>query len=417
MKKVLFISYYFPPFGGGGVQRAVKFVKYLPKFGWEPIILTAKYRYRQIKDSSYWTDAPQKTKIYRAFNFEPTSFLPWRIKSALDEQFMIPDDKIWWFPFAVKLGIKTINTENIKLIFATGSPWTALLVGTKLKKFTNRPLVIDFRDPWTQNFNRSRNSSQQRYEKERKLERMVLENADYVITVTEPIRQSFVKLYPFVKDKIKVIPNGYDEDDFSTVKKKFDISSCNKFIITYIGSFYGRQSPKSFLLALKELMKELPELREKVKVRFIGNIVRPYRKLINKLGLEDLVSLEGYVEHLESLKYLLESDVLLLVIGKGKGDEGVMTGKLFEYLASGKPILALVPVNGVAAELARKSGVSSLVDPEDKEGIKKEVLKLYNMHKTKNLILSPNWNIIRGFERKILTNDLAGVFNRVVGQE
>ena len=408
LHRVLIISYCFPPFGTVDAQRIVKFVKYLPHFNWQAVILTARFAYRNPFDFSYLQDIPKGTRIYRVFNPEPTSLFPWRLKSLLDEALMIPDDKILWLPFAIKTALKIIRDERIEVIFATGSPWTVLLIGQRLKNLSGIPLVVDLRDPWTQNINRVWRS-QIRYEKETQVESQVLKNADHIITVSEPIREMLIEKYPFTEDKVTVIFNGYDEEDFKDVDRNYQNQ---KMVISNHGSYYGEKPFRNFLLALRQITLERPELEEKIEVRFIGNQRwRTIKRTVRELRLSSVVKLTGYVEHAQNIRCLLSSDLLIII----RPQSYAYSAKIFEYLASGKPILALAPTNGVVAELIKKANAGLAVEPDDIRAIKQGILHFYKLWEKGQTASAFNWNIIRQFERKRLTQRLAHILDRIAG--
>lgn len=413
MKKVLVIAYYFPPCGDVAAQRAVKFVKYLPKFGWQPVVLTARFLYRSPHDPSYLRDIPKGVAVHKVFNPEPTALLPWRIKSFLDDLFLVPDDKIFWLPFAVRAGLKIIKREGVNVIFATGNPWTALLVGQRLKELAKIPLVVDLRDPWTQNINRSWHD-EARYKREVQLESQVLRVADHIITVSEPIKEMLTNAYPFVAGRISVIMNGYDSEDFAKGYQTFDSQNAQreKMLITNHGSFYGYELLEAFLKALQEIFREKPELKEKIEVRFIGGWGhKVIKRLIAQLDLKSNVKVMKYVEHSQNIRYLIDSDLLLLLI---RPQKYAYSAKIFEYLASGKPILALVPPDGVAAELIRQTNSGLVIEPEDIQAIRQGILHFYALWEQGSLLPAVNWDIVQQFERSRLTQQLAQILDKVV---
>ena len=330
---------------------------------------------------------------------------------------MVPDEVKAWFPFAVRVGMKAIKSENIDLIFAMGPPLTALLVGTRLKELSGKPLITDFLDLRTQNpkIEWTCMRYKRNYEKVRELEEKVVRSADYIITVTEGMKQGLIDQYPFIKDKIRIVSNGYCEDRFSYVKAELSINPSSKFTISYTGSFYDTRSPIPFLTALKEAISELPELRENIQIQFMGKLATHLRRPINELNLGDILLLKGHVPHFEAIQCLLESDALLLVIAKAKkGDEMIITSKVYEYLASGKPILALVPPDGLAADLIREAKAGLVINPEDVDSIKKGILKFYNMYKNGNCRFPIDSNVVGRYEYKRLSSELANVFYQVI---
>lgn len=441
MKKVLFITYIFPPTAGAGVQRSLKFVKYLPSFNYQSFVITPKKAAEDAQDESLLKEIPPQTKVYRTFSFEPRSwpFLRkvWRkkiekIDALIDQEsfdnlarqsllkrmvdflrilFFIPDDSIGWLPFILWRGLKTIKKDKIDLIFASAPPYTVLISGILLKKLTKKPLVVDFRDPWTNwpaNLRYYRYPPW-RYRLDEKLERWVLRSADMIINVSPAEIGYFKNKYKIPAEKLVFLPNGFDQEDFKNFKKRLS----KKFIFTYTGSFYGARNPTAFLEAYKEFIKQ-----EKLssKVYFVGEYKRGIYEIISKLKLQNYVIITKYLSHKESINYLEKSTALLLINAPGPQNKGIISGKLFEYMASGKPILALTPKDGVAAELIRKTKTGLVVDPENVFEIEKAIEFLYQKWQKGEKIINPAWDEIKKYERKKLTQRLAKVFNEILEQ-
>lgn len=409
MKKVLMIAYDYPPLGGGGVFRTLKFTKYLPQFGFKPYVLTVKNAMHPIRDPSLLEEISPQARIFRTFSLEHKILrMSFRALKINPKWIFIPDMNIGWLPFAVRRGEKIIKEENIDVIYATAPVYTSLLIGYLLKKKTGKPLVVDFRDPWTQNVFIEFPSRFHR-KIEEKMEEKVLEFADHVIANTEFMALKFIDKYPFIKDKCTTITNGFDAEDFKGLKKK---GRGEKFTITHVGSIYGLITPKYWFLALKELIEEKTELRNAVQVFFIGPLGRYARKLVEELGVENVVKLVGYVPHKESLKLMVESDVLLLIMGPEEAEreeKGALRvpGKIYEYLAAKKMILALIP-KGATADLitSTKSGV--IVPPKDVNAVKQALFKLFQ--RWQKGTLGEVKSRIGNYDRKVLTKKLATIF-------
>jgi glycosyltransferase involved in cell wall biosynthesis len=410
MKKVLIIAYHYPPLGGGGVFRTLKFTKYLPEFGFQPHVLTVKNPMYITRDPTLLREVPAEAKVYRTFSFEHRIFRAPRLLHLNLKWFHIPDENTGWFPFAVRKGEKIIKKENIDIIYATAPINTSLLIGYLLKKKTGKPLVVDYRDPWTQNvFANYPTKFHRRIEKI--MEKLVLTAADYIIVTTEPMRLKLVKKYPFTKGKIGTITNGFDPEDFDGLTRK---DGKEKFIITYAGSLYGLRTGKYFFAALKELLEEKPELKSKIQVLFAGPPSKQVALLIEKLGLQSVVKLLGYKSHRESLQLMANSDVLLLIIAAEESyDEKtgplMIPGKIFEYFGAKRPILALVP-QGITAEMIRSTKTGVIVPPKNTVSMKKTIFKLFQDWEKGNLIVESN---VSEYDRKVLTAKLAKVFQHV----
>jgi glycosyltransferase involved in cell wall biosynthesis len=408
MKKVLIIAYHYPPLGGGGVFRTLKFTKYLPRFGYQPYVLTVKNSMYGTKDPTLTEEIPPEAKVYRTFSFEHRILRAPRLLNINLKWFYMPDENIGWLPTAVFAGANIIKKENINVIYATSPVGTSLVIGCLLKKKTKKPLVIDFRDPWTNSLFINY-PSELHAMIERKMEETVLTQADYVTVATDLIKSNFIERYPFVKSRIATITNGFDPDDFKNLKTH---NKADKFRITFAGSIYGLLTAKPFLLAMKELMEENSEVKERMEALFVGNYGKETPPLVKELGLEENVQLVDYVPHRECLELIVNSQALLLLITvEGPEGESILTGKLFEYLASHKPILAIVPINGLAAKIIRSLGAGVVVSPSDVPQIKAALAALYKQW-AKGESFKAEGDISK-YSRKFLTQQLAQIFENV----
>jgi len=407
------IAYDYPPLGGGGVFRTLKFTKYLPQFGFKPYVLTVKNAMYPIKDPTLLEEIPPQVRVFRVFSLEHKLLrLPFWALKINPKWIFVPDMNIGWLPFAVRRGEKLIKEENIHVIYATAPVYTSLLIGYLLKKKTGKPLVVDFRDPWTQNvFIKFPSKFYKKIEE--KMEKKVLELADHIIANTELMALKLIDKYPFIKDKCTTITNGFDAEDFKDLKKK---GRGEKFTITHVGSIYGLITSKYWFLALKELIEEKTELRSALQVFFIGHFARARahhaRKLVEELGVKNVVKLVGYVPHKKSLKLMVKSDVLLLLMGSEeahKEERGALRvpGKVYEYLAAKKPILALIP-EGAAADLIKSTKSGVIVPPKDVNSIKQALFKLFQ--RWQKGTLGETKSRIRNYDRKALTKKLTNVF-------
>jgi glycosyltransferase involved in cell wall biosynthesis len=412
LKKVLVVAYHYPPLGGGGVFRTLKFTKYLPKFGYQPYVLTVKNPMYGTRDPTLLKEIPPEVKIFRTFSFEHRILRAPRLLKINLKWFYTPDENIGWLPFAVSAGAKVIKKENIDLIYATSPLWTSLLIGFLLKKKTKKPLVIDFRDPWTDNpFTVYPTKIHESVET--KMEEKVLTQADYIITAGDLIKNGLIERHPFIKQKIEVITNGFDPDDFKNLKIHKPTS---KFGITYVGSIYGLLTARSFLLALKELTEEKIDLREKIEIMFVGKYGKETSLLVKKFGLEDIVKLTGYVPHKKCLELMLNSQALLLLITvEDPRGRGILTGKLFEYLASRKPIIAIAPENGAAANIIKSLKVGTVISPWNIPLIKNTIFEFYEKWKEREF--SGTTSDITKYDRRFLTQRLGQIFEKVIHEK
>jgi len=411
MKKALLIAYHFPPLGGGGVFRTLKFTKYLPEFGYQPYVLTVKNPMYREKDPTLVKEIPAEAKIHRTFSFEHRILRVPRLLNINLKWFYLPDQNIGWLPFGASAGAKLVKKENIDVIFATSPIWTSLLIGLLVKKKTKKPLVVDFRDPWTDNpFINYPTKLHQRLE--RKMEKTVLSQADYVTVATDLIKSNLIRKYPFIESKIETITNGFDPDDFKNLKigKK-----TGKFTITYVGSIYGLLTAKPFLTALKALVEEKKGFKEKAEAVFVGNCGKETSRLVRELGLEENVRFVGYVPHRKGLEFMVNAQALLLLITlEGSKGERILTGKLFEYLASRKPIIALVPENGLAANVIKSLKAGTVVSPRDVQRVKTAIENYFDQWVEGTLsAATDDASNITLYNRRFLTGRLAHIFDRL----
>lgn len=442
MKNVLMIAYYFPPIGGTAVQRIVKFVKYLPSYGWNPIVLTVKDGHYYYFDHDLINQISPQTKIYRTWSFEPAKIYkkikkrvenetssirkedttkgtrlpnPYHnvqtsyLKSFIANWLFVPDDYIGWLPFALTRALQVIKDEKIDLIYTTSGPFTNHLIGLLLKKITHRPWAADFRDLWTQFGRRTRPKIIQRLEDN--LEKRVLQSANRVIAVTDQMTVEICRKYHTISpEKFITITNGFDSEDFRDISF---MPTNNKFTLTHTGTFgIGKvDAGKPFLIALSLLPKEV---MNDLQVIFVGGIYESEERLIKELNLDKIISVKSFVPYKKCLCYQLQADILIMNIALYDGNKASFSTKIFEYLASGKPILALIP-DGPAASLIKETGSGAIVHPEDIDGIRQQILFFYKKYKegTLGLLNNPK-DSLQKFERKELTKQLSQVFDGLI---
>ena len=421
MKHLLIISYFFPPLGGPGVQRAQKFVKYLPEFGWEPIVLTVKKVEYIAYDESLLKEIPD-TEIYRTETLDPMRLLYFgeklrkkkkrlyettntSIKNLVRSIFPI-DSKIGWIPFALSKGSEIIKSYPIKVILATIGPYTDAIIGYKLAKKYNLPLILDYRDLWQGSSDITYFSSLHR-KLSFKMEKKILDFASKIIINTNKAKRKIQSIFPQVKkQKFTVIYNGWDKNDFKINNRQKN----DKLVFTYTGGFYGNRTPIHFIKALEALNSE-NKIPEQVIFRFIGNYPQKIKQILHNKRLN--IQLIPQVTHQQCIKYLLESDVLLLFIAADKS-EIVIPAKVFEYLRAQKPILAMVPEKGEAAELIKLHNAGYIVNSENEKEIKRLISEIIELNKTGNLVKKFNLkkNDYLAYERKTLTQNLADILTK-----
>ena len=418
-RKVLIIAYYFPPMGLSGVQRTAKFAKYLKRYGWLPTVLTVEPgAYFAFDDSLLKEIEEAGVRVVRTQSLDMSRLLKKRhvirmpseftrkLLQFFNDTFFIPDTKILWKYKAVRTAIKLHKQEKFDLIFATSPPQTDFLIGAKLKKKLGIPLVIDYRDAWLDYPFKYFPTPLHRFI-HKHLERKVLKAADRVIVTHRRVKEGILKRYGlFDYNEIDIIPQGYDPEDILHVSKKKTHSS--KMKITHAGTFYASRTPKYFLEALSNVLKADHKLRDKIEVIFIGNLRNCDQKLIQKLELNNIVKILGYLPHRECVEHLLDSDVLWFVI-----DNDYQTpGKLYEYFGTRKPIIASV-VDGYTRRLLLESKAAICVDLRDVKGHEEAILEFYSKFEQKKLPRIPI-EFSTKFDRLVLTGELAKVFSSLM---
>lgn len=418
------ITYYFPPLGGAGVQRTIRFVKYLPKLGWVPTVVTVEDNKYYPKDESFLSKIPEEVEVLRIPGFEllnyykrAKKFKLHKVISFLDKITAIPDGQVFWKRKVKKELPKLINIKNFDLVYTTFGPGSNLLIGRWLKKKYHLPFVVDFRDEWADNPH-TKSSIWLRIKQPifTRFERQCIKASDKVICLNEIMEENFLVRYPNEnRDKFVIIPNGYNKEDFEVKKRPQDlIFNPDKFNIVYTGSFYGFRSPRKFLKSIIELIQEKPSYQEKFQIYFIGNIETPeVLDFIKETPLKKVIKIIPYVPHDRLLQYLYNADLLLLIIGEMPGAEGIYTGKLFEYIAVTKPILAIVPPNGAAARVIRETNSGFIADHSSIKDIKKTIEFLYHQWKRKKLTIQQNTKAVMKYSAESLTKKLVNVFNGV----
>jgi len=412
-KQVLIISYYFPPMGLSGVQRTLKFVKYLPFYKWKPIVLTTSSANFYAFDETLSKELPEENyKVYRAGKSDSgfrrdnkykikkfPLYITQKIGRALTQTIFQPDSKRPWLKYALKKAEEIIKENNIDVIFATAPPFTDFLVAEKLSSKFGLPYIIDYRDVWIDNpFHFYATPFHKLYSI--KLESKILTHAFKAIVTIRNTKELLLKRYRFLShNDIEIIPHGFDPDDFDytlTESKPKD-----KFIITHSGLFQDNRTPKYFLKAVDMFFKKRPEAKNKTELRFIGLMRKNHLKLIKNYGLSENVKLLGYLNHKETIKNILHSDVLWLMLM----DNVRSPGKLYEYFAARKSILACVP-DGSIKKLLEESEAAYITKPDDVNEIYNGLNTLYDLWKNDNLFF-PKISFVEQFNRKILTGDLA----------
>jgi len=428
MKKVLIITYYWPPSGGAGVQRWLKFVKYLRGFGWEPVVYTPENPEAPAIDLSLEKDIPKdltvlKTKIWEPYNLYKSfigqkkdekinaGFLSEKKKTGLAKKisvwirgnWFIPDARKFWIKPSVKFLSEYLKKNPVNAMVSTGPPHSMHLIALGLKRKLNIPWLADFRDPWTNiDFYDKLKLTKSSDEKHKKLELEVLKNANKVAVVSWNWAKDFEKIF---KRKYDVITNGFDEDDFLSGSPVPDSS----FSISHIGAMNKDRNPHEFWKALKELSNENESLKKDLKLRLIGKNDISVIESIEQNGLKEFTETIPYLPHSEVLKQICTSQILLLPLNDTPNTLGIIPGKIFEYLAAKRPIFAIGNENGDSARIIREANAGVVCDFRNKEKMKLELKKMYENYKSGNLNISSEK--IDVHYRKNKTSELVSILN------
>ncbi|MEA1972135.1 MAG: glycosyltransferase [Candidatus Cloacimonadota bacterium] len=375
--KVLIITYYWPPAGGPGVQRVLKFAKYLPKFGWEPIILTVKNGEYPVIDESLEKDIPKcnvyKTKTKDLFRFYkkltgkktdeniPTHLIAENSKESFANfirlNLVIPDARKGWISTIVEEGTKIIKQHHPKFIFASSPPHSVQVGAAKLAKKNHLRLISDYRDPWLEIvYYQNQKRSQLTEYFDAKLEKETMNAAYKVVTISKELQKTIQKKVDD-ENKVKIIPNGFDKEDFINIRIKRNTT----FTITYAGVINDERIPFSLLNAMVNLLNQ----GQQIKLQFFGKVCSKLSSLVSKKNLEDCVEYNNFVAHDLAIKEMMNSQLLLFVIDDVPQNKGFLTGKLFDYLGCMRPILGIGPVDGNAANLLDETDSGKMFDYDD----------------------------------------------------
>jgi len=438
-KRVLIITYYFPPAGGAGVQRTLKFVKYLRDFGWEPVVLTARDADYPAYDPTLEVEIPADVKVYRSRIFEPywlyrkltgrgadestdiatlslgdsrQQKLGERISQWVRSAVFVPDARIGWLFFATPLGKKIVQSENIDVIFSSAPPYTTHLIGRELHRKTGLPWVADFRDSWIGWVSAPQWRPKFSWALERRMERAVLRDADRILTVSRGIQEDLLSRHPEQRGaRWRFLSNGFDAADFVGVEPA---GNHNKITITYVGSMYGARNPEYLLQALESLQKQQSKVINQLRVRLVGRVGESIAARIKSSVVNHVFELIAYVSHREALSYLLGSDVSLLIIDDTPANRGILTGKVYEYIGAGKPILALAP-EGEAADLIRNHHLGWVAPPKDLAAIQSTLQEiLLTIRRKESRVVKPGNSNRTAFERRHQTGELAKILDEII---
>ena len=423
-KKVLIITYYWPPSGGSGVQRWLKFSKYLRDFNIEPVIYTVDNPSYPINDTSLESEIPLGLEVLKQPIFEPNFFLSifgnnkkkesagflnpnptllGRFFQYVRANYFIPDARKFWIKPSVKFLSNYLKNNEIDVVITTGPPHSMHIIGLVLKDKFKIKWISDFRDPWTEiDYFQQLPLTKKANKKHHQLEQEVLEKSDMVIVVGETMKKKFLKH----NHNIEVLTNGFD-----SYENSLTIELDSNFSITHVGLMNADRNPTILWEVLYEISSENIDFKNNLRIKFIGKIDDTLIQDIQVFNPKNIVRIP-YLDHEEVRKYQASSQVLLLSINHVPSAKGIITGKIFEYLQAKRPILGIGPEDGDAAAILKKTNAGNIVGFNNKIELKAAVLKLYKDFKEEKLFVkSIN---VEQFHRKNITRQLAQVIKKVV---
>jgi glycosyltransferase involved in cell wall biosynthesis len=431
-KKVLIITYYWPPSGGSGVQRWLKFAKYLPQFGWKPFIFTPENPAFAIRDESLLRNVPVEAEVIRFPIWEPyeaffkisrlfggsasakPTVVPSRERSLFQSittwirgNLFVPDPRRFWVRPSVNFLTKFLKENDIRTIVTTGPPHSLHLIGLQLKmKNPELRWLADFRDPWSEwglLDSLKVGSVARRYHK--KLESRVLATADEIITITP----FYVKRFEALGNRsVNLLTNGFDEADFEGLRYQ----KSTEFLIRHVGIVNEKCDPRPFMEAVAQLCTEESEFSRNVKVEFIGEVHPSFLEFVSASEiLRNITFFAGNIPHWELISLYGSSSLLLMILTGYKDAEGFLPGKLFEYLATGLPILAIGPVQGDAAALLKEAGAGEMADSDETRLLKTKILLHYRQWKEHAEPVVHKAGVQK-YSRKEITRKLTGLLDQ-----
>ena len=426
MKKVLIITYYFPPAGGPGVQRWLKFIKYLPDFGVQPYVYVPENPTYPIIDEKLVAEISNQAIVIKRKIIEPyglasifsknktkkisSGIIPNKKKQGFLEQLFlwirgnlfIPDARVFWVKPSVKFLKNYIRENGIDTIVTSGPPHSLHLIGMQLKTDLNIKWIADFRDPWTTiGYHQSLRLSESSERKHKEMECEVLNTADLIVVTSKTTKAEFNAI---TKRPIEVITNGYDVE--KVARQALD----QKFTLAHIGSFLSDRNPRILWKSLKEIIKENKAFSKDFELKLMGAVSSDILDTIDEFKLTKYVNNLGYVSHNEALAHQRKSQVLLLVEIDSVATKSIIPGKLFEYMVSERPILAIGPEDSDFAEIIAETNTGVFFTYDEKERLKDQILSYYQQFSEGNLKSHPVG--LQRYSRKNLTEQLANLLKR-----
>ncbi len=436
MKNLLIIAYYFPPSGGPGVQRVLKHVKYLRDFGWQPYVLTVSNGEFPARDESLLKEIPDDIVVERTHIFEPYDIyrmLTGKKKGTAidvnvikkDEQkigakekfaeliratFFIPDARIGWLPTARKAVKQMVEKYKIDAVYSSSPPYTCSLIARYAKRKFGLPWVAGFRDPWTGFI-----STPKRWSLpaaiDSAMEKSVFTEADFIECAWQGIIKDALSKEPdLVQSKFKHVPNGFDSADYPEVNKIHNAL----FTLTYTGSMYGRRNPAALFAAIEQLLSENKINPSEIKLQFIGRFGTEVQEMFDTVSFPNALEIIHYIPHKKSIEYLMLADLLLLVVDESKESEEIVPGKVYEYIGTGNPVLAIAPQPSAIADLMQETKAGVIAHQSEIDKIANAFLKFYTDWKEGKSSFEPVRSAIQSYERREAAGKLAELLNKLM---
>lgn len=435
MRKVLIITYYWPPAGGSGVQRWLKFTKYLRDFGWEPVIYTAANPEAPAMDENLLAEVPQGVEVIRKNVREPhdlfrkltgrkgqrfgagmastgkakSGFLN-RLAIWVRGNLFIPDARMLWIRPSARYLSKYLKQNPVDAMVSTGPPHSTHLIALRVSKKNGTPWLADFRDPWTEiDFFHDFKPGYLARSIHAKLERKVLASAQRVVTVTNGWATDLARLGNV---EVSVVENGYDPDDFQLIEKA-NPTTPEEFSLTHIGTLSPNRNCNLLWQVLGEMVKENLPFAKRFKLRFVGSVDILAREGIEQNGLLPSTEFLGYLPHQQAVQAQLQSSALLLLVNQSPNAMGIQTGKVFEYMAAGQPILAIGPKGGDTQRLIDETQSGLFVDFTSKDELREGIERLWSWHQKGFEGFDPSGH--ERYSRKALTRCMAQLLDGMLG--
>jgi len=435
MKNLLIVAYYFPPSGGPGVQRVLKHVKYLREYGWKPHVLTVSNGEFPARDESLLKEIPEDIELVRTQIYEPydiyrkltgkkkgsaidvnvikkegqkTGFKD-KIAELIRATVFIPDARVGWLMTAKKAVDEIVVKYNIDAVYSSSPPYTCSLIARYAKRKHNLPWIAGFRDPWTGFI-----SSPKRWfipaMIDKGMEKSVFTEADAVECAWLGIIKDALGKYPDIhKSKFHHVPNGFDSDDYPQLDKKRN----DRFTLTYTGSMYGRRNPASLFEAIERLIEAGRISAEQFNLRFIGRFGNEVHDMFAKASFKESIEIISYIPHKESIEYLMKSDILLLIVDESKESEEIVPGKVYEYLGTRIPLIAIAPEKSAIADLIDETKAGMLAHQTDIKKIGDIFMTYFNDWNESKTTLVPEEKSVNSYERKEASRKLSGLLNTI----